>query len=129
VNKSLRNAWIGLIGVTATALLIPEQIQALAPLSGTWWWPATALSLGCFSGLGVRWIRRASSRSPMQFVAAVNGTTAMKLFAALGWITAYLVTHESGRLEYVFSTFGVFVAHTVILVTATTSASPQNEKN
>lgn len=65
----------------------------------------------------------------MRFVAAVNGTTAMKLFAALGWITAYLVTHESGRLEYVFSTFAVFVAHTVILVASTASRATQNEKN
>lgn len=65
----------------------------------------------------------------MQFVAAVNGTTAMKLFVALGWLTAFLVTHEEGRLEYVFSAFAVFVVDTVILVVSTTRTPTQNEKN
>lgn len=126
---SIRNTGLALACTTIAALIIPGQTSVLAPLVGTWWWPATVLSLGLFSMLGIRWIRKASSKSPMQFVAAVNGTTAMKLFASFGWITAFLVTHETGRLEYVFSTFGVFVANTVILVVATTSATPQNEKN
>ena len=78
-------------------------------LSGVWWWYATVVSLALVAGVGLRWIRRRPKRSSMQFVAAVNGTTALKLFTTLGWLTAYLVTQQEGRHEFVFGAFGVFV--------------------
>lgn len=65
----------------------------------------------------------------MQFVAAVNGTTAMKLFTTLGWLTAFLVFEREARYEFVFGAFGVFVAYTVVLVWATVGSSDQNQKN
>lgn len=121
--------YLALAAIAVLALAAPLVWPVLSILSDSWWWPATVLSLGLLAALGVGWIQRASDRSPMQFVAAVNGTTAMKLFAALGWLTAYLVTHEEGRLEFVFSTFAVFVLDTVILVVSTTRTPAQNEKN
>jgi hypothetical protein len=114
---------------TGMALMTPFVVPDLQFLWESWWWPSTACSMGVISAIGVRWIQRASERSPLQFVAAVNGTTAMKLFAALGWLTAYLVTHQEHRVEYVFSTFGVFVLDTAILVVSTTRSSSQMEKN
>lgn len=107
----------------------PHAIPALAPLATTWWWPATVASLLLVSLLGARWIHRASNRSPMQFVASVNGTTAMKLFTTLGWLTAFLVNNEELRYEYVFGTFAVFVLFTAIVVWGATRQTASNEKN
>ena len=77
-------SWMALGAVTAIACALPEAWPVLSTLSGLWWWYATACSLGLVAGIGLRWIRKAAKRSSMQFVAAVNGTTALKLFTTLG---------------------------------------------
>ena len=120
---------LALLVVTLVACAMPEVWHVLAVLSGVWWWYATVVSLGVVAGLGLRWIRRAAQRSSMQFVASVNGTTALKLFTTLGWLTAYLVTQQEGRHEFVFASFGVFVMDTVVLVVAATMSPGQIEKN
>lgn len=120
---------LALLVVTLVACAMPEVWHVLAVLSGVWWWYATVVSLGLVAGLGLRWIRRAAQRSSMQFVASVNGTTALKLFTTLGWLTAYLVTQQEGRHEFVFASFGVFVMDTVVLVVAATMSTGQIEKN
>lgn len=120
---------LALLVVTLVACGMPEVWHVLAVLSGVWWWYATVVSLGVVAGLGLRWIRRAAQRSSMQFVASVNGTTALKLFTTLGWLTAYLVTQQEGRHEFVFASFGVFVMDTVVLVVAATMSTGQIEKN
>ena len=122
-------SWIALATVTASACALPDVWSTLGVLSGVWWWYATVCSLGVVAGLGLRWIRNAANRSPMQFVAAVNGTTAIKLFTTLGWLTAYLVTQQEGRHEFVFGAFGVFVLDTVVLVVGATMSTNQIEKN
>ena len=124
-----RLAYIALLVVTALSLTAPHVVPRLAVLSGLWWWPATVLSLGVVAALGLSWMRNASDKSPMQFVAAVNGTTAMKLFTTLGWLTAFLVSNEEARLEFVFAAFGVFVLYTVVIVAATVGSGDQNQKN
>ena len=120
---------LALLVVTLVSCAMPEVWHVLAVLSGVWWWYATVVSLGVVAGLGLRWIRRAAQRSSMQFVASVNGTTALKLFTTLGWLTAYLVTQQEGRHEFVFASFGVFVMDTVVLVVAATMSTGQIEKN
>ena len=120
---------LALLVVTLMSCAMPEVWHVLAVLSGVWWWYATVVSLGVVAGLGLRWIRRAAQRSSMQFVASVNGTTALKLFTTLGWLTAYLVTQQEGRHEFVFASFGVFVMDTVVLVVAATMSTGQIEKN
>ena len=120
---------LALLVVTLVACAMPEVWHVLAVLSGVWWWYATVVSLGLVAGLGLRWIRKAAQRSSMQFVASVNGTTALKLFTTLGWLTAYLVTQQEGRHEFVFASFGVFVMDTVVLVVAATMSTGQIEKN
>lgn len=124
-----RLAYIALLVVTALSLIAPHVLPRLDVLSGLWWWPATVLSLGVVAALGLNWMRQASDKSPMQFVAAVNGTTAMKLFTTLGWLTAFLVSNEEARLEFVFAAFGVFVLYTVVIVAATVGSGGQNQKN
>ena len=126
---SIRVAFLALFAVTALSLTAPSVVAPLEPLQGLWWWPATVLSLGGVAALGLNWVRNASSRSPMQFVAAVNGTTAMKLFTTLGWLTAFLVSNEEARLEFVFAAFGVFVLYTVVIVAATAGSGDQKQKN
>ena len=120
---------LALLVVTLVSCAMPEVWHVLAVLSGVWWWYATVVSLGLVAGLGLRWIRKAAQRSSMQFVASVNGTTALKLFTTLGWLTAYLVTQQEGRHEFVFASFGVFVMDTVVLVVAATMSTGQIEKN
>ena len=126
---TLRLAFIALVAVTVLSLTAPNFIPRLSVLSGLWWWPATVLSLAAAAALGLNWIRKASDKSPMQFVAAVNGTTAMKLFTTLGWLTTFLVSNEEARLEFVFGAFGVFVLYTVVIVAATVGPGDQNQKN
>ena len=122
-------SWMALGAVTAIACALPEAWPVLSTLSGLWWWYATVCSLGLVAGIGLRWIRKAAQRSSMQFVAAVNGTTALKLFTTLGWLTAFLVTQQEGRHEFVFGAFGVFVLDTVVLVVGATMSTSQIEKN
>ena len=126
---TLRLAFLALVVVTTLSLTAPNVIPRLSVLSGLWWWPATVLSLAVAAALGLNWIRKASDKSPMQFVAAVNGTTAMKLFTTLGWLTAFLVFNEEARLEFVFAAFGVFLLYTVVIVATTVGSGDQNQKN
>ena len=122
-------SWIALGVVTTLASALPEVWSTLNVLSGVWWWYATVGSLALVAGVGLQWIRKAAQKSSMQFVSAVNGTTALKLFTTLGWLTAYLVTQQEGRHEFVFGAFGVFVLDTVVLVVAATMSTGQIEKN
>ena len=122
-------SWIALGVVTTLASALPKVWSTLNVLSGVWWWYATVGSLALAAGVGLQWIRKAAQKSSMQFVAAVNGTTALKLFTTLGWLTAYLVTQQEGRHEFVFGAFGVFVLDTVVLVVAATMSTGQIEKN
>ena len=124
-----RLAFFALLAVTALSLTAPNVIPRLGVLSGLWWWPATVLSLAAAAMLGLNWIRKASGKSPMQFVAAVNGTTAIKLFTTLGWLSAFLVSNEEARVEFVFAAFGVFVLYTTVIVAATAGSRDQNQKN
>ena len=124
-----RLAFFALLAVTALSLTAPNVIPRLVVLSGLWWWPATVLSLAAAAMLGLNWIRKASDKSPMQFVAAVNGTTALKLFTTLGWLSAFLVSNEEARVEFVFAAFGVFVLYTTVIVAATAGSGDQNQKN
>ena len=126
---TLRLAVIALLAVTVLSLTAPNVIPCLGVLSGLWWWPATVLSLAAAAMLGLNWIRKASDKTPMHFVAAVNGSTAMKLFTTLGWLSAFLVSNEEARLEFVFAAFGVFVLYTVVVVAAMVGSEDQNEKN
>ena len=78
--------------------------------------------------LGHRWVRNASSQSPMAFVTSVNGVTAMKLFTMLGWLTASLVTDADGKRVFVLSLFAVFVVFTMVFVASAASLSKKTDK-
>ena len=86
-----RSFYLAMALVALAAWTVPAQWPLIRGLAESWWWPATVGSLILVSVLGFRWMQRAKDASPMQFVAAVNGTTALKLFTSLGWITSFLV--------------------------------------
>ena len=115
--------------VAVAAWLAPSQLSLIQGLDGVWWWPATVGSLILVSILGFRWMQRAKDSSPMQFVAAVNGTTALKLFTALGWITSFLVTQDGLKKEFAFSTFAVFLLCTVAVAGFGMKISANSENN
>ena len=64
----------------------------------------------------------------MAFVAAVNGSTAIKMFSLLALTTAYLVTHQEGRVEFALGIFGVFVLQLVFFVWDVASLMQQDKK-
>lgn len=124
-----RTFYLAMALLVMVAWTVPAQWSRLQGLSETWWWPATTGSLILVSILGFRWMQRAKDASPMQFVAAVNGTTALKLFTALGWITAFLVTQEGLKREFAFSTFAVFILCTTAVAVFGMKISAKSENN
>ena len=61
------------------------------------WWSLAVTLVGGATILGRLWVARAASQSPMRFVSAVNGASAIKMFSMLILITTYLVMNEGGR--------------------------------
>ena len=86
------------------------------------------VSMTLVTVLGHRWVRKASSQSPMAFVTSVNGVTAMKLFTMLGWLTASLVADVDGKRVFVLSLFAVFVVFTMVFVASAASLSKKTDK-
>ena len=124
-----RSFYLAMVLFAIAAWTAPSQWRSIQGLADTWWWPATSGSLILVSAIGFRWMERAKDASPMQFVAAVNGTTALKLFTALGWITAFLVTQEGLKKEFTFSTFAVFLLCTVAVAAFGMKMSAKKENN
>ena len=92
------------------------------------WWP---IAVGVVSGstaLSRWWVASSTSKSPMGFVNAVNGATAVKMFGMLILITSYLV-NEHGRVEFALGAFAVFVAHLILFVVDLVAMSSKNKKN
>lgn len=93
-----------------------SQTEAMSPVGQSLWWPA---GIGVVTGASLLsrwWVGRASQGSPMGFVAAVNGSTAIKMFSLLIVVSSFLVTHENGRVPYALGIFGVFVVQLVLFV-------------
>ena len=125
-----RSFYLAMAFLALAAWAAPAQWLPIQGLAETWWWPATVGSLILVSALGFRWMQRAKDASPMQFVAAANGTTVLKLFTALGWITSFLVTQEEGlKREFAFSTFAVFLLCTVAVAAFGIKMPAKTENN
>ena len=92
------------------------------------WWP---IAVGVVSGstaLSRWWVASSTSKSPMGFVNAVNGATAVKMFGMLTLITSYLLVNEQGRVEFALGAFAVFVAHLALFVADLVTMSSKNKK-
>ena len=75
----------------ATLLGAGMVIPPFAPFASTWVWVAVVCWYFGLTLLLNRWIQSAMRRSSMQFITAVNGSTAVKMFSSLALVTAYLV--------------------------------------
>ena len=102
-------------------------IPPFAPFAYTWVWAAVVCWYFGLTLLLNRWIHSAMRRSSMQFITAVNGSTAIKMFSSLALVTAYLVlvggTH---RVHFVLGLFVVFAVNTVLLVVESQNHAPRD---
>lgn len=97
----------------AVGLFVP----VFSVFAQTWVWLAVLLFYIGLTWLLNRWIQSAIRRSSIQFITAVNGSTAIKMFASLGLVTAYLVlVGGEYRVHFVLGLFVVFALNTVLLV-------------
>ena len=101
-------------------------IPPFAPFASTWVWLAVVCWYFGLTLLLNRWIQSAMCRSSMQFITAVNGSTAVKMFSSLALVTAYLVlVGGTYRVHFVLGLFVVFAVNTVLLVVESQNHTPR----
>ena len=64
----------------------------------TLWWPAVIAAYFGLTLFLVQWLKRSSKKSAMQFVTAVNGATAIKMFFSLALVLIYLVAIKDQQM-------------------------------
>ena len=102
-------------------------IPSFAPFASTWVWLAVVCWYFGLTLLLNRWIQSAMRRSSMQFITAVNGSTAVKMFSSLALVTAYLVlVGGTYRVHFVLGLFVVFAVNTVLLVVESQNHAPRD---
>ena len=102
-------------------------IPPFAPFASTWVWLAVVCWYFGLTLLLNRWIQSAMRRSSMQFITAVNGSTAVKMFSSLALVTAYLVlVGGTYRVHFVLGLFVVFAVNTVLLVVESQNYAPRD---
>lgn len=103
-------------------------IPPFAPFAGTWVWLAVIFWYVLLTWLLNRWIQSATKRSTMQFITAVNGSTAIKMFSSLALVTAYLVAVGGEyRVQFVLGLFAVFAMNTILLVLESQNPASQEQ--
>jgi hypothetical protein len=116
-----------LVVANASLLGAGMVIPPFASFAATWVWVAVVCWYFGLTLLLNRWIQSAMRRSSMQFITAVNGSTAVKMFSSLALVTAYLVmVGETYRVHFVLGLFVVFVVNTVLLVVESQNHAPRD---
>lgn len=116
-----------LIAANAVLLGAGMVIPPFAPFASTWVWLAVVCWYFGLTLLLNRWIQSAMRRSSMQFITAVNGSTAVKMFSSLALVTAYLVlVGGTYRVHFVLGLFVVFAVNTVLLVVESQNYAPRD---
>lgn len=103
-------------------------VNAMNVVTQTLWWPVGVAVVTASTLLSRWWVARAAQGSPMGFVAAVNGSTAIKMLSLLALTAAYLITHKEGRVPFALGIFGVFAAQLVLFVWDIASLMRQDKK-
>jgi hypothetical protein len=102
-------------------------IPPFAPFASTWVWLAVVCWYFGLTLLLNQWIQSAMRRSSMQFITAVNGSTAVKMFSSLALVTTYLVlVGGTYRVHFVLGLFVVFAVNTVLLVVESQNHTPRD---
>lgn len=108
IKISLANA-----GLYALGILLP----VFSGFAFTSAWAAIVISYFLLTVGLCAWLVRASRRSPIQFITAVNGSTAIKMLGSLAAVTTYLVMIGGEyRVHFAMGLFATFVVNTVLLV-------------
>lgn len=95
----------------------------------TMWWPLIIAAYFGLTLLLVNWLKRSSKKSAMQFVTAVNGATAIKMFFSLALVLIYLVAlGGEHRIPFTLGLFLVFVVNTVWMVIESQNLSSDAKK-
>ena len=82
-------------------------------------WYCVILIYALLTVFSWRWIARAQNGSAIKFTTAVTGITAIKILLTLVIITSYLVAKYPFPKQFSFGVFAVFIAFTVLFVSAT----------
>ena len=103
---------------------IGRVIPGFSDFASTWIWAALIAGYAGLTLLLFRWTERASKKSPVQFVTAVNGATAVKMLVSLAVVTAYLVAVGGVyRIPFSLGLFVAFAVNTSLLVAASQKLS------
>jgi len=117
-----------LAGANALLFVAGFLIPPFAPFAGTWVWLGVILWYVVLTWLLNRWIQSSTKRSTMQFITAVNGSTAIKMFSSLALVTVYLVAVGGDyRVQFVLGLFVVFAMNTILLVLESQNPASQKE--
>lgn len=102
-------------GLYASGRLIP----GFSEFAGTWAWLFLIVGYALLTLLLFGWIVSAAKKSPIKFVTAVNGSTAVKMLTSLAIVTIYLVAVGGEyRIPFALGLFAAFAANTFLLVMA-----------
>jgi hypothetical protein len=124
--KGHRFYWV-CVAIATLSWAAGNSLVVMDAVAQPWW----TIAVGVVSGstaLSRWWVASSTGKSPMGFVNAVNGATAVKMFGMLILITSYLVVNEQGRVEFALGAFAVFVAHLTLFVVDLVAMSSQNKK-
>ena len=117
-----------LLAVNAAMYIIGSFVPVFSAFARTWVWLAVLVFYFGLTWLLNRWIQSAMRRSSIQFITAVNGSTAIKMFTSLGLVTSYLVLVGGDyRVHFVLGLFVVFAVNTVLLVMQSQTTKIESE--
>jgi len=107
---------------------VSRAIPALQPFTESTIWMSLVLGYFGLTVLLNKWIQSAARRSPIQFVTAVNGSTAIKMLLSLAVATFYLVqVGGEFRVHFVMGLFIAFALNTAILVVESQKLSSKDK--
>jgi hypothetical protein len=115
--------WLGSAALYGGAWAIP----ASRAFASSWEWPALVVGYALMTVLLIGWMEKSAKASPMRFVAAVNGATAVKLLSSVALVTIYLVAGGLHRVPFAMGLFAAFAWNTARFVwVSQTFSRPQN---
>ena len=99
--------------------LLSNALPFFKGMSSSPIWYCVILIYALLTVFSWRWIARAQTGSAIKFTTAVTGITAIKILLTLVIITGYLVAKYPFPKQFAFGVFAVFIAFTVLFVSAT----------